>query len=96
MENLLSSVLANLILTDVETSIIEKLKKMSFYKRYVDDIVLTINRSDINHIYQEFNNVHPRIQFTIEKETINKIIFLDLTILRTMKKSYTLIGAPNQ
>jgi hypothetical protein len=42
---------------------------MSYFK-YVDDIPLIYNEelTDINLMLQEFNNIQPNLQFTIEKD----------------------------
>lgn len=33
----------------------------------------------MNHILHEFNNIHLKLQFTIEQEQDNRLNFLDLT-----------------
>ena len=50
------------------------------YGHYVDDIIVAYNSSkDTGEtILNEFNKIHPKIQFTIEKQ--NKIIYLYLQI----------------
>jgi hypothetical protein len=37
----------------------------------------------INLTLHEFNNIHPKLLFTMEHEQDNKIHFLDITIQRT-------------
>ena len=53
---------------------------ISFFFRYVDDILIYISSSETNKILQLFNSYHPRLQFTIEKGG-NKINFLDVTLI---------------
>jgi nucleoside-specific outer membrane channel protein Tsx len=52
------------------------------YYRYVDDILIIYNTriTNIDNTLNIFNNIHPKIKFTIEKEINNKINFLDLSI----------------
>jgi len=51
----------------------------------VDDILLIFdsNRTDIPTILNDFNTIHPILNFTAEIETDNKINYLDVTIHRT-------------
>ena len=59
--------------------------KIIDYFRYMDDILLIFNsnHTDIQTILNDFNAVHPKLKFTAEIETDNKINYLDLTIHRT-------------
>lgn len=79
----ISSTIAELVLGELETNLLQSLPSISFYKRYVDDIIICANPLHIQLIQKTFNNYHPRLQFTIEFENINKSInFLDLTLIR--------------
>jgi DNA-directed RNA polymerase subunit L len=40
------------------------------------------NKTNIEQILNEFNNIQPSIKFTIEKEQHTKINYLDITIHR--------------
>jgi hypothetical protein len=64
--------------------IINILKKHSkiYYYRYVDDILLRYNEDFTNtdDTLNEFNSIHPNIQYTIEKQINNKLNYLDITI----------------
>jgi hypothetical protein len=42
--------------------------------------------TNINETLTDFNNIHNKINFTIEKEQHNQINFLDLTITRNSNK----------
>jgi nucleoside-specific outer membrane channel protein Tsx len=43
---------------------------ISDYYRYVDDLLIIYNEdhTDIDNTLNEFNSIHPKIQYTIEKE----------------------------
>jgi DNA mismatch repair ATPase MutL len=49
---------------------------------YVDDILIIYSTqyTNIDDTLQEFNTVHPELKFMLEKETQNKINYLNLTI----------------
>jgi hypothetical protein len=68
------------------TNIINILSKFhtESYSRYVDDILLIYNktRTNIQEVLGEFNKIHHNLQFTLEQENDNTIIFLDISILR--------------
>jgi hypothetical protein len=55
------------------------------YCRYVDDIFLIFDsdHTDINSILNNFNTLHPKMQFTAEIETNHTLNYLDITIHRT-------------
>lgn len=79
----ISSVIAQIVMEQLETQTINKLdNKISLYKRYVDDCILAISPKDKNVILNTFNSFHPKLQFTIELENKNQIDFLDMTLIR--------------
>ena len=83
-----SSVLSELYLHYLEnTTIFDILCKFRIlgYFRYVDDILIAYNQShtDIEEVQSTFNNITPKLKFTLERETENELNFLDLTITRT-------------
>jgi hypothetical protein len=41
---------------------------------------------NIENTLDEFNTIHPKIKFTMEKETQNRINYLDLTITKEYNK----------
>ena len=57
------------------------------YFRYVDDILIIYNESktDIDYILDCFNKLTTKLEFTLERETIRRINFLDITICREQK-----------
>jgi hypothetical protein len=86
-----SAPLAEIFIQHLEHTIIYKiLKKHQIidYSRYVDDILIIYNEhhTNIDNTLDEFNRIHPKIKFTIEKETQNKINYLDLTITKEDNK----------
>jgi hypothetical protein len=57
------------------------------YFRYVDDIILVhIDKlTNIHVVLDEFNNLTPKLKFTLEEEQNNQINFLDFTIIKNHK-----------
>lgn len=84
----LSALLAQLVMEDLEETIINKIKhKISFFKRYVDDCLTAVSEADILLILNELNNYHPKIKFTTEIEKDNRINFLDMTLIHNIMNS---------
>jgi hypothetical protein len=86
-----SSILPELYLQYLENSKIFNLLldyNIKGYFRYVDDILTVHNESttNIDELLDRFNNLSPKLNFTLEKEVNRKIIFLDVTISRGPKK----------
>ena len=55
--------------------------ELILYRRYVDDIICHFNsESDADKFFVFLNQRHPKIKFTIEKQTENQLSFLDLLI----------------
>jgi hypothetical protein len=78
MEAPTSATLAETFIQHLEHTVIYKiLKKHQIvdYYRYVDDILIICNEhhTNIDNTLDEFNRIHTKIKFTIEKETQNKI-----------------------
>ncbi|XP_011859234.1 PREDICTED: uncharacterized protein LOC105556743, partial [Vollenhovia emeryi] len=74
----LSPVISEIVLQDVETTAIKKLKfHMPFYCRYVDDIALAAPPQFFNDILKTFNSIHKRMQFTMEIGENHRLNFLD-------------------
>jgi hypothetical protein len=69
-----------------------KKTKVVAYYRYADDILIIYdqNKTNIEDTVQEFNNLQPTMNFTIEKEQHETTNFLDLTIHRESKNPHTL------
>ena len=81
----LSSLISEIFLQFIENQFIAQLKQdynILFYGRYVDDILIIFdsNYDNANNILHAFNQIHPKLKFTVESETNNEINYLDLTI----------------
>jgi len=69
---------------DLETECIKKFDfNLTFYYRYVDDIVLVALTNKTDLILESFNNYHERLNFTVEYEKDRFLSFLDLLITIT-------------
>ena len=74
---------ANIFMGNLEHNFLSHApKKPSFYKRYIDDILILWPHSqeDLNNFLLAMNDFHPSIKFTSEFD-MNKITFLDLNII---------------
>jgi len=77
----LSPVIADIVMQDLETSCLNRINcKLTFYFRYVDDIVMAAPSEKTDLIFKTFNEYHDRIKFTIEYEESRSISFLDLLL----------------
>jgi hypothetical protein len=77
----ISSVVAQLVLEDLEETVISQLNfNLPFFYRYVDDCILAIPRDKKDFILNIFNSYHQKLQFTIELEQNKTIHFLDITL----------------
>jgi hypothetical protein len=68
---------------NIIVNVLQNYKVLGYY-RYVDDIILVYKKqiTDINNRQKQFNEINPKLQFTIEKENDNVINFLDVTVIR--------------
>jgi len=81
MESPLSPVIANLVLQDLEDKALGMIDcDISFYYRYVDDIILAAPNEKIERIVEIFNSIHNRLQFTVEYEKDRTLNFMDLLV----------------
>jgi len=88
----LSPVIADIVMRDLETSCLNNVNcHITFYYRYVDDIVMAVSSDNIDLIFKTFNEYHDRIKFTIEYEESRSLSFLDL--LLTIKDDTLFIGS---
>jgi len=77
----LSAVIADIVLQDLEEKALNNINlSLSFYYRYVDDIILTAPSDHSTNILNIFNSFHNRLQFTIEFKNKRNISFLDLSL----------------
>ena len=70
--------LANGWLSQFENLIKDKSKMC---ERYMDDILCDIKKDDISDRLTLINNLHPKLEFTIETENDGKLAFLDMLIM---------------
>jgi hypothetical protein len=83
-----SASLAETFIQHLEHTIIYEILQIIDYNRYVDDIPIVYNEhyTNIEITLDEFNRIRPKIKFTIEKETQNRINYLDLTVAKEDNK----------
>ena len=77
----LAPLLANIIMTDLEYTIIKKLfntGEIKFYCHYVDDTLLLIKPEDINSVQDMFNSFHDNLRFTVDRFENEVPHFLDI------------------
>ena len=60
-----------------------------FFKRYVDNILRTIKKSEIPDVLAIVNNIHPNMKFTMEEEEDGRIVFLCMLVHRQNGKCDT-------
>jgi hypothetical protein len=58
---------------------------LSFWKRFVDDVISAVSRNEIDILLQHLNSIEPSIQFTVECEINGYLAFLDLNVHRTVE-----------
>ena len=80
----LGPVLANIFVGYYEDELFQNIHKTISYFRYVDEILIAHRNSfDINFFYNEISNLHPYLNFTVEKETDGSLPFLGVLLRRT-------------
>nr|XP_023023996.1 uncharacterized protein LOC111512130 [Leptinotarsa decemlineata] len=85
MGSSLLPVIANLFMMHFEKEALNNSRlKPTLWKRYVDDIFIIWphGKQELNRFVTYLNNIHPRIQFTTEREENRQLPFLDLLITR--------------
>jgi hypothetical protein len=88
MDTSSSSILSEIFLQNIEHTHLPCLAikhKLVNYFRFVDDILIIYDSQDTNihAILNDFNSIHPNLQFTEETEQNNTISYLDITIHKT-------------
>ena len=64
--------------------------KPSFYRRYVDDIFVLFESSESANSFCKFmSSKHKNINFTVEKENVGSLSFLEVNICRENGKFVT-------
>ena len=82
MGSLLSPLLADIVMIDLERSLISRLSKVKFWRRYFDDTICFVKIGSIEYIMSVLNSSHKNIQFTCEVESTAKLLFLDVLLMR--------------
>ena len=78
----LGTVLANIVMVEVERSVIPTLMdKIKCWAKYVDDSLCYLKKDSIDYISKMLNGFHRNIQFTYKVETDSKISFLDVLVI---------------
>jgi len=82
MVPILSPIIADVFTQDLESVCLKRIVyKLTFYYRYVNDIVMAPPSDKTGLIFNTFNNYHDRIKFTIEHEESRFLRFLDLLLI---------------
>lgn len=82
MGSSLGPVLANIIMTELEKVVVQKLiddGTIKFYIRYVDDTLLLVKNEDVQRVLTSFNKFDKNLKFTVD-EFESKVHFLDIAI----------------
>ena len=83
----ISNTVAEIFLQDLEDTHLKQIldaQNITFYARYVEDILLIYNTKHTTPeiVHSDINKVHPSLQFTPTFEHNNSISFLCLLIIR--------------
>ncbi|GAB0097133.1 hypothetical protein DMENIID0001_127340 [Sergentomyia squamirostris] len=79
----ISPITADIVMQHIlDTAMDRTTLRVGFIKKYVDDLLVSVHRDDVDSILGEFNGVHPKIQFTMEREENGVIPYLDVEIHR--------------
>ena len=77
--------LANIIMTELERAVVDKMIQngtIKFYARYVDDTLLLVKPEQVDGILAQFNKFHKNLEFTVDKFEECIPHFLDLELHR--------------
>lgn len=78
----LSPIISHIVMQDLEEDALNTLGlNMTFYFRYVDDVIMTIPENSIDDVLKTFNSIHYRLQFTFEIEN-HRLLHYRFTIKR--------------
>ena len=79
----LGSVLTNIIMTQLESTIVKELVDKSLFKlymRYVEDTLLLVKDKDINYIHKGLNSFDKNIKFTVDTFPEGNVHLLDIKV----------------
>ena len=86
----LSPLVANLFMEHFEQRAIESFKyNLTFWARYVDDVISVIKRAQYDELLHHLNNQHKAIQWTGEREADSHLPALDVDTIRKADGSLT-------
>ena len=92
----LGPVLANMFMVELQQNMVPTLSNdISLWKRYADDTICFIKLTSINKVLETLNSYHTNIKFTIEIETENKILILDVLLIRNNSLTSTKVYRKN-
>ena len=92
MGNPLGPLFANMFMAELEKKHMKILRSLGvlFWRRYVDDIFVTLKSVlDAKKIQDYLNNIHPNIKFTTENKKNQSIPFLDVLIKKKHGRLHT-------
>ncbi|XP_063538670.1 uncharacterized protein LOC134747923 [Cydia strobilella] len=79
----IAPVVTNIFMEEFERKALENSPyKPKRWWRYVDDVFAVVADSDVNPLLAYLNELHPKIKFTIEKESEGALPFLDELVMR--------------
>jgi len=87
----ISTIVANLVMEHIERVIFSQSSfDVLFWKRFVDDTWIVINKDDVRNFFAHINNIEPSIKFTMEMENdLQTISFLDVSIRRENDRTFS-------
>jgi len=80
MASLLSPIVTDMILQDLEIAIGRLPYRLLFYFWYVNDIILAAPSESVDDILEIFNFLNTKLQFTVEVGINNRVSFLDILL----------------
>lgn len=86
----LSPILARILMTHlIDKTLVELGFRPKFLALYVDDSLWIVDSSQISVILHKLNAYHPKIKFTVERETNGSLDFLDVSVIRDSSELIT-------
>ena len=79
----ISPILANIYLNIFEAEIIPNWienKKIKGFVRYVDDCFICIKKTEKINFFNQMNNLHQNLKYTVDSSKNGELVFLDMTI----------------
>ncbi|XP_064465322.1 uncharacterized protein LOC135376776, partial [Ornithodoros turicata] len=78
-----SVTLANLVMEHIEETAMGRFSRpVKFYRRYVDDTFVILDRNHVEEFHSVLNSIESSINFTYEVEQGGKLPFLDICVCR--------------